>query len=600
MKIYSVNYLSVFKYSSNNRNNSNIYKYLSRPTLADSVSFKKLSPDLNKQKEKHCLYCDSIIYSKEELEQITNDTLKLSGDELQKSILSYKDQICVSSNTNLARKRNEINHQKCSFFDDLIQYSKESPESDAKTLILGKLKNTNSKSSYSILYENLSPLLETIEHVIPAHTGHPDALEKSNQHPVCKTCNLDIKKDMSFVEFYKLYPEIKQTMPIDVFQAAVVSSLKLLADIPSDKSISERVQTMIVRKENLDNEIKSYNDDLVKLTNEVLIAIQAKSAVSPDNLMELLQSQRIVSSIQLLSDDDLLIQLQQKRTALIKTYSKIAKIDEIMPENVSGFIQEDSKPTVSKNESIKESLDAILNGISKSSQERTFLVSRAEEFALEVDLLTQKLKKRSEEISADIISNKEKLSEYQGKWSELSSIPEFIALLNKMKYKTYILSKQEILKVKDSSYKRINDSIQRITSAPDKNKKTGTGKKRVVFDKKSSIKLNEYKSRAYALSAEVEGLKDDIAKNQKLYNEIRAKFPDISDLQDEKKKLLLAQSSNPTQDNSSDIQQIETRMKKLREYSASSGLDKKIFKLQTDIYNLERLYERIQIELQST
>ena len=68
------------------------------------------------------------------------------------------------------------------------------------------------EEAFKLLKENMKPLMLTIDHVSPQNLDEENNNVDSNLVEACYCCNHDLKKGVTFPEFYAMFPSIKENI----------------------------------------------------------------------------------------------------------------------------------------------------------------------------------------------------------------------------------------------------------------------------------------------------------------------------------------------------------------------------------------------------
>lgn len=223
--------LSIKNYYNNSQNSTHIASQntfsFNNALKADVVSFraKKYDDETILNPTNHCAYCGSKVYTEHQLNGIAKEILSSKYDRMRgiiKSVLEKLEAAKQSEELSIA-KRFE-NEEEIKFFKNFLEVA--SKKSFLKgEAIFEQVYGKNSDEALETLNNNLHPLLKTIDHVSPQNEAKDNNHSDINLVEACWCCNHDLKKGVSFAEFYTMYPSIKNNMPPEKFQYASSSLL---------------------------------------------------------------------------------------------------------------------------------------------------------------------------------------------------------------------------------------------------------------------------------------------------------------------------------------------------------------------------------------
>lgn len=255
MKILNINNKL---YNYNNYGNKSSKVYLNNDLNNDVVSFshKKYSIDDIKCPTDHCGYCGCKVYSDDQIESIAKEILSSKSGKLQGKIRSVLEKLDGAIRADeIAIAKSMENYDEIQFFKNILEISNKSPNLKGDA-IFSQIYDMNEKDAIKVLTKNMRPILRTIDHISPKNRKEENNNTDMNLIEACYCCNHDLKKGVSFNEFYTMFPSIKNNMPDDKFQYANANLLEF-----SQEGIKHRLSA--------DNIIKSINR-LVIQKNEIL------------------------------------------------------------------------------------------------------------------------------------------------------------------------------------------------------------------------------------------------------------------------------------------------------------------------------------------
>ena len=221
MKIYSIN--PFFRKSTFNTNSSiNYSASVFQNNSCDIISFsaKKYDAESILSPTNHCAYCGCKVYTEAQIEGIAKDILVSKADRLNGKIKSVLEKLEGAKNSlDLSTAKRMENVEELQFFKKFAEIA--SKKSFLKgSAIFEQVYNLDNERALELLIKNLHPLLKTIDHVSPQREEKENLNSDINLVEACYCCNHDLKKGVSFAEFYAMYPSIKDNMPSEKFQYA--------------------------------------------------------------------------------------------------------------------------------------------------------------------------------------------------------------------------------------------------------------------------------------------------------------------------------------------------------------------------------------------
>lgn len=320
MRVSNLN-ASVLKMPFVNTFKNSSISYISSPFLkplsADIVTFsgKSYNAGSIKTRTGHCAYCDTKIYTEEELSRIASDISSSSGEELRghlKSVLGKLGEKTDDADLSLERKRK--NKKYIEFFNKIKNASYQDNELTAEEILQDLEPDFEATD---IIFKNLNPLLSTLDHVSPQNLNLPHQNDDINLVEACFTCG-QIKAGRPFADFYKRYPSIKFIMPFDKFNFAIEGGLveaedQLDLDSTADALIG-RVDLLQGQKNDLLSKILGIDYHISACTDKI------KSMITNlDDEKEAIRRQLEVAEAQIVDlkdDEDFIILNQKKQTKL--------------------------------------------------------------------------------------------------------------------------------------------------------------------------------------------------------------------------------------------------------------------------------------------
>lgn len=328
MNILPINYNLFNVYQKNNHEAQNSTLKM-RPQLScDTVSF--LGKDYSKSQiehpTNHCAYCGEKVYSEQKLlskaKTIANHNKKfLEGDI--RSILQNIGQI--GNDSHLAKRKREENSKEIKFFNELNTLSRKYPRILAKDLVNQYL-NPDKKDPVDVIFDNMHPMLSTIDHVDPQREKSDNMNNQMNLVEACYTCNHDIKNGLPFDEFLALYPTIAYFMPEDKLDFANVNGTKTLSrTIESTEDITElqtRLKSLESKRATAQSQVDCLTRDIQECLGDMDTAIQMQlrekngKEQELENFQKEVQDMRLDPEFQIISEKK---QLSDRLSSLKKT-----------------------------------------------------------------------------------------------------------------------------------------------------------------------------------------------------------------------------------------------------------------------------------------
>ena len=230
MKIQNItNIYNPFKIKRNENNIQNsVSLSFNNKLVGDIVTFraKAYNADSVENPTNHCAYCGCKVYTEQQVDSLAKEMLRDSAHRLQgdiKSVLEKLEAAVRSEELTVAKQL--ANKKEIEFYRKFLEQSEDKSWLKGEA-IFQQVYGLDSEEAFNELKKNLRPLTRTIDHVSPQKLGEENKDEDVNLVEACYCCNHDIKEGMPFSEFYKMYPSIKENMPVDKFKYA---HAKLLA-----------------------------------------------------------------------------------------------------------------------------------------------------------------------------------------------------------------------------------------------------------------------------------------------------------------------------------------------------------------------------------
>ncbi len=202
---------------------------LASPLACDTVSFtsKITNNKLDiKEPTNHCAYCGEKLYTQKELDSLCQELLSQNSHRLEGKIISVSGKLESKGKTSaLAEKKREVNSKEIEFFKDFMDKAQKHPRLSGRE-ILTDLCGMKNDAAAACLKKNLSPLLRTIDHVLPQKTRNGNIDDEMNLVETCYTCNNHIKNGEHFYTFLSLYPSISDYMPAKKYEYAALDLMQ--------------------------------------------------------------------------------------------------------------------------------------------------------------------------------------------------------------------------------------------------------------------------------------------------------------------------------------------------------------------------------------
>lgn len=468
-KLYNSGFKSFGRYVTNPCVNAPLLS----PLYSDTVSFKGKNYDSSSIKKPtgHCAYCGAKVYSQKQLDSLADELLRLKNSELEGKIRSILEKLGGTSDNALIRKKSEINSEKIEFFEkfrDCVSLT----SAMSGQAILQKHFNLSREEAGSVLKSNLSPLLKTIDHVVPQRLDVENDNTDLNLVESCFTCNSKIKNGDSFESFYYMYPSIKDTMPKEKFEFASVGLLEKSPHLIALKMTSEELlkvldnlfseentikSSLFAIQEKIRNCVHSMEMTVDKITaerelkNEEIFALEKeyKNCLEDDEFKVILERNNLTGLIESIRSE-----LEDLSSRLSRVSKNIQHTNEQIKDVSSSKIGSSKKKKASGNLSNKFTSAELQEKLKQLEDERVTLLNQiAEKKSLldnklnslkslnaanpEIDVLREQknrldylvnihsqinsLQKKSVEIDSSVEETKLKMSELQNSIDELSS-----------------------------------------------------------------------------------------------------------------------------------------------------------------------------------
>ena len=400
MKIQSVsNYNNLFRKSllvnQSGKNSSYLVKN-SQSSFGDIISFsaKKYDIDSIINPTNHCAYCGCKVYSEAQIEALAKSMLSSKSHRLQgdiKSVLEKLESAFRSEELTFAKKIE--NHDEIDFFKKFLKFAEDKSflKGDA---IFQQIYHLELDDAFEVLKRNMRPLTRTVDHVSPQNLEEENNNSDINLVEACYCCNHDLKKGMSFPEFYAMFPSIKENMPPEKFQYAhsnlMSSSASSILNRMSATNLLKYVQRLFGQREETVSRLGSIDFRIVEANSSVLSSIQNCKDEIDSKQIEISELQR---KLDVLSSDD-------EYQSLITRIKKINQLEQIKAtiqslrerrNNISSALNDLRNPP-------KKSKKISKNPMTEEEKEEKIQEYKATIAALNSDIETQEERKDNIEL----------------------------------------------------------------------------------------------------------------------------------------------------------------------------------------------------------
>ena len=305
-------------YSPMNRKNEN--------SFGDIVTFRAKKYDIDSiiNPTNHCAYCGCKVYSEAQIESLAKSMLSSKSHRLQgdiKSVLEKLESAVRSEELTFAKKIE--NREEIEFFRKLqkIAEDKSFLKGDA---IFQQVYNMEPEEALELLKRNMRPLTRTVDHVSPQNLEEENNNADINLVEACYCCNHDLKKGMSFPEFYAMFPSIKENMPPDKFHYAhsnlMSSSASSILSRMSATNLLKNVQILFGQREETVSRLGSIDFRILEANSSVSTSIQNCKD-------EILSKQAEIETLQTKLDS---VSSDEEYQALIKRIQKVNQRDQLI------------------------------------------------------------------------------------------------------------------------------------------------------------------------------------------------------------------------------------------------------------------------------
>lgn len=215
------NVYNIFPSKNINKSNNNLLKYTNF-MHGDVVSFtaKKYDAESIINPTNHCAYCGEKVYNEQQIDSLAKEMLSAKADRLEGNIRSVLEKLDGAKNAqDIALAKRLENKDQIEFFKNFLDIAAKKSFLKGEA-IFEQVYNLSKDEAYELLVKNLHPLQRTIDHVSPQKEEKDNNSSDVNLVEACYCCNHDLKKGVSFNEFYTMFPSIKNNMPKEKFDYA--------------------------------------------------------------------------------------------------------------------------------------------------------------------------------------------------------------------------------------------------------------------------------------------------------------------------------------------------------------------------------------------
>ena len=387
MKIQSVNNLyRVNFFNKKPAENNNNYRF-NNMYAGDVVSFraKNYSVASIVNPTGHCAYCGCKVYDEAQIESLAKGMLGSNGQRLQgniRSVLEKLDSAVRSEELTFAKKLE--NAEEIEFFKRLLRISAEKPYLDGAEL-LKTVDGIEKDEALSIIKENMKPLTRTVDHVSPQNLDEENNNVDSNLVEACYCCNHDLKKGVTFAEFYAMFPSIKENMPPEKFDYAYSnlmssSSSAAILNRMSATNLLKHIQRLLGQRTEAIDRVKSVEFRIMEANSNIASSIKTCNEEIESKEQQKKESEDRLEAI---SKDD-------EYNALVKRIQLVQQSKQL--ETVISSLRDRKRAT-------SDSLNELRNPTKKQKKQQKVQISK-EEKEEKIEFLKGTLATLSQEIDA--------------------------------------------------------------------------------------------------------------------------------------------------------------------------------------------------------
>ncbi len=365
-------------------------------SFGDIISFRAKKYDIDSiiSPTNHCAYCGCKVYSEAQIEALAKSMLSSKSHRLQgdiKSVLEKLESAFRSEELTFAKKIE--NHDEIDFFRKFLKFAEDKSFLKGEA-IFEQIYHLESDDAFEVLKRNMRPLTRTVDHVSPQNLEEENNNSDINLVEACYCCNHDLKKGMSFPEFYAMFPSIKENMPPEKFQYAhsnlMSSSASSILNRMSATNLLKYVQRLFGQREETVSRLGSIDFRIVEANSSVLSSIQNCKDEIDSKQIEISELQR---KLDVLSSDD-------EYQSLITRIKKINQLEQIKAtiqslrerrNNISSALNDLRNPP-------KKSKKISKNPMTEEEKEEKIQEYKATIAALNSDIETQEERKDNIEL----------------------------------------------------------------------------------------------------------------------------------------------------------------------------------------------------------
>lgn len=369
--------------------------FLNQNLSGDIVSFSAKKYDISsiENPTNHCAYCGAKVYSEQQIESLAKSMLQYKSHRLHGEIKSVLEKLDTAERSyELTVAKQMENSDEISFFKKLLEQAQDKSflKGDA---IFQQVYGLEYEEAFDLLKKNMKPLMRTIDHVSPQNLGEENKDEEVNLVEACYCCNHDLKKGMSFAEFYTMYPSIKENMPVDKFKYAhaqlLASSSDSILHKLSASNLIKFLSGLFEQRERAIAQLDSVDFRISESASSVTYSIETCKSEISSKKQEISDLNEKLAQIS--SDDE--YQAMLKRIGLQKRKSEIT---------------EELQSLRDKRKNISDSMNELKNPPKKAKKPKTRLSDDQKEqriasYKFQLIELNQQIKdKEQEEALLDI------------------------------------------------------------------------------------------------------------------------------------------------------------------------------------------------------
>lgn len=292
----NISYL--FKTNRNNKQQTSPTIQLKSQLSSDVVSFSGKNYSINsvKNQTNHCAYCGCKVYNEAQIDSIVKEILSQKSHRLQGSVRSVLEKLeSAVRSEELAFAKKVENKEEIEFFKKLLQISTDKSFLKGEQ-IFEQVYSLSSEEASEILKKNMRPLTKTIDHVSPQRLDEDNVNSDINLVEACYTCNHDLKKGVTFAEFYAMFPSIKENMPPEKFQYAhsnlLASSSSSIINRMSATTLLRHIQSLFGQREQAQTRLNSIDFRIVEANASIDRSVQSCEDEIEEKQAEIAQLQQ--------------------------------------------------------------------------------------------------------------------------------------------------------------------------------------------------------------------------------------------------------------------------------------------------------------------